>query len=553
MLEKVKESVEALSRFTDQLKRKVTETGSITHEVTLGFSEVAKGVEFQATSVAEISESLSMSDQHIRDVASYSQQMKELSASMAASTETGSTQMDHLNVQMQELYETIDTTADDMKKFNEESESMSLMLNSISDIANQTNLLALNAAIEAARAGEHGRGFAVVSEEVRKLAEHSGQSANDIATILFRLKGQTQALTDRFERIRLALQAGKDSVQTAEEVFHTINSNSQQVLNQAADIESSSVTMRESSTKVVNEVSEISSVTQQSSAATEEILASMEEQRNLTQKMVDSFGELEQLIVELNELVSSENEQAVCLLAAVRERYPEHAVVFRSLCPGLHADLTDKLKQAGCQLIPSRQIYLYRANDPNFGNAKSRWLLKRDYELLAKHGYEFVSEANLTEEDIPRIAELYKLLYLEKYSYDNPQFSEHFIAAAKAPGALTLYGLRKEGRIDAVMGYFCRNGVMTTPLFGYDTALPQSIGLYRMLSACLIGQARENGHLLHESAGAAQFKRNRGAVSDFEYSAVYERHLPMSRRWCWLLLDRLLNCVGVPLMRRMKL
>ncbi|MDN4599721.1 methyl-accepting chemotaxis protein [Paenibacillus sp. F6_3S_P_1C] len=311
MLEKVKESVEALSRFTDQLKRKVTETGSITHEVTLGFSEVAKGVEFQATSVAEISESLSMSDQHIRDVASYSQQMKELSASMAASTETGSTQMEHLNVQMQELYETIDTTADDMKKFNEESESISLMLNSISDIANQTNLLALNAAIEAARAGEHGRGFAVVSEEVRKLAEHSGQSANDIATILFRLKGQTQALTDRFERIRLALQAGKDSVQTAEEVFHTINSNSQQVLNQAADIESSSVTMRESSTKVVNEVSEISSVTQQSSAATEEILASMEEQRNLTQKMVDSFGELEQLIVDLNELVSSENEVRV--------------------------------------------------------------------------------------------------------------------------------------------------------------------------------------------------------------------------------------------------
>ncbi|WP_339845339.1 GNAT family N-acetyltransferase [Paenibacillus sp. FSL W7-1088] len=246
-------------------------------------------------------------------------------------------------------------------------------------------------------------------------------------------------------------------------------------------------------------------------------------------------------------------EQAVCLLAAVKERYPEHAVVFRSLCPGLHSDLTEELKQAGCQLIPSRQIYLYQPNDPNFGNAKSRWLLKRDYELLAKHGYEFVSEANLTEEDIPRIAELYKLLYLEKYSYNNPQFSEQFIATAKASGALALYGLRKEGRLDAVMGYFCRNGVMTTPLFGYDTALPQSIGLYRMLSACLIRQARENGHLLHESAGAAQFKRNRGAVPNFEYSAVYERHLPMSRRWCWLLLERLLNRMGVPLMRRMKL
>ncbi len=246
-------------------------------------------------------------------------------------------------------------------------------------------------------------------------------------------------------------------------------------------------------------------------------------------------------------------EQLLAVLEAVQERYPKHAIVIRSLCASLHEELMDSLRARGCKLVPSRQIYMYHANEPGFGNAKARWLLKRDYELMAKQGYDFVSAAEMTEADIPRIAELYKLLYLDKYSLHNPQFSEGYIALAKEAGILQLYGLRRDGRLDAVMGYFCRNGVMTTPLFGYDTTLPQSVGLYRMLSACLIRQSRENGHLLHESAGAAQFKRNRGAIPDFEYSAVYDRHLPLGRRWVWSLLEGLLIKVGVPLMRKLKL
>ncbi|MDF2724084.1 MAG: family N-acetyltransferase [Paenibacillus sp.] len=246
-------------------------------------------------------------------------------------------------------------------------------------------------------------------------------------------------------------------------------------------------------------------------------------------------------------------DQAGAVLQAAREAFPGHAILFRSLSSSLHPEIIAALRAEGCKLVPSRQIYLYHSGDPAFGNAKARWLLKRDYELLEKNGYAFVSAADMTDEDIPRIVELYGMLYLEKYSYDNPQFNEAFIRLAKQSGTLTLYGLRKDGRLDAVMGYFARNGTMTTPLFGYDTSLPQSVGLYRMLSACLLRQARESGHLLHESAGAAQFKRNRGAIADMEYTAVYDKHLPVGRRWCWSLLDRLLNGVGVPLMRRLKL
>lgn len=104
-----------------------------------------------------------------------------------------------------------------------------------------------------------------------------------------------------------------------------------------------------------------------------------------------------------------------------------------------------------------------------------------------------------------------------------------------------------------MLGFFCRDGVMTTPLFGYDTALPQELGLYRMLSAALLKLARENGHLLHESSGAAQFKRNRGARADIEYSAVFCAHLPRGTQLAWRSLAGLLTRVGIPVMRKYKL
>ncbi|MDQ0718753.1 hypothetical protein QF049_000014 [Paenibacillus sp. W4I10] len=134
----------------------------------------------------------------------------------------------------------------------------------------------------------------------------------------------------------------------------------------------------------------------------------------MKQSQINKVVHVNNWLLSTNLYPAMSGEQVECLLTVVQERYPEHVIVFRSLCPGLHPDLTARLTEAGCRLIPSRQIYLYQAHDPNFGNSKSRWLLKRDYELLAKHDYEFVSESDMTDADIPRIVELYKLLYLEK-------------------------------------------------------------------------------------------------------------------------------------------
>ncbi len=94
---------------------------------------------------------------------------------------------------------------------------------------------------------------------------------------------------------------------------------------------------------------------------------------------------------------------------------------------------------------------------------------------------------------------------------------------------------------------------MTTPLFGYDTALPQKLGLYRMLTAICIQEASAQKLQLNHSSGAAHFKRVRGMLPDSEYTALFDDHLPAHRRLIWRLLECLFNGVARPIVTQMKL
>ena len=267
-------------------------------------------------------------------------------------------------------------------------------------------------------------------------------------------------------------------------------------------------------------------------------------------------GEINRAVVVNNWLLSTNlypgirGEQIATITAALLERFPHHAVAWRSIHPGLHGELAGHLGQAGYRLLASRRVYVVDLErDRPFQTTSYR----RDLKLLRESSYEVVPGEELTASDAPRLVELYNHLYLEKYSHLNPQFSERFVRNALRTGALTFRCLRQDGRLDGVLGFFYRQGVMTTPFFGYDTSLPREVGLYRMLSAVLLHEARDRALVLHQSSGVGHFKRSRGAVGGLEFSAVRFRHLPFRRQVPWRFLGAVVNYLGAPLMNRLKL
>lgn len=215
---------------------------------------------------------------------------------------------------------------------------------------------------------------------------------------------------------------------------------------------------------------------------------------------------------------------------ALKERFPDRAIIFRSVDAYRNPLLFDVLQRHGYEMMLSRQVWYM---PPEVATRMRQF--KEDARVLRNHGYEIVENKSLTDADLTRILDLYEMLYLKKYSYFNPQFTLEFLKLARDEETLHLRALRRDGRIDAAMGFFVRNGVMTQPLFGYDTSLPEQ-GLYRLLTLITLREGLQRGLLVHASGGVGKFKKVRGGTSTIEYNAVYMKHLPKRRQRPWRLI-----------------
>lgn len=234
--------------------------------------------------------------------------------------------------------------------------------------------------------------------------------------------------------------------------------------------------------------------------------------------------------------------------AFLAERFPTHAIAIRSVDAWSSPALLDAARSDGWQLLASRQIWVT-------GDLEAAWRKRRntghDLRLLRRSELAIDEFAVMAEADAARIAELYHLLYVGKYSPLNPIFSPEWILMTWREGILRYRGVRDaQGNLLAVAGALIRGDVLTPPVVGYDTARPRGEGLYRIATLLFTTMAQEHGVRLNGSAGAAQFKRNRGATGVIEYMAIAAGHLPWRRRAVLRVMRTVLDFLAVPLMRR---
>ncbi|HUG71861.1 MAG TPA: GNAT family N-acetyltransferase [Steroidobacteraceae bacterium] len=233
------------------------------------------------------------------------------------------------------------------------------------------------------------------------------------------------------------------------------------------------------------------------------------------------------------------------------DRWPQHAIWVRSLNGRHTPDWMAALEDQGCLMIPSRQVYLYDTIDPRGAGHTD---LGRDLRLLERTTLAPSPATAWSAHDFQQAERLYGLLYLEKYSRLNPAYSARWLQCWSRAGLLDLVGYRDaDGQLVAIVGMFGVDDLITAPIVGYDTSLPQRLGLYRLLMATVLREAARTGRRINLSAGAAGFKRLRGGIGTMEYSAVQVRHLRRRRRLPAQALALLARHVGQPLLQRYEL
>lgn len=291
---------EKLALAAADMSGMVQETSAAAEQVTNTMDQMTRDTEEQFENInLSVLASQQMSET-AQQVAAEAQRAASYSSQAAERAQKGEQFIGQVHAMINQLQETVDSSAEVVRRLGTRSSEIGKIVDVMRGISRQTNLLALNAAIEAARAGEHGRGFSVVADEVRVLAEQSTNSAIQIVALINEIQSETKAAVEAMEIGTRMVDDATTLAISAKDAFNAITQSVNQTVGTIHEIAAASQEQAASSEEMTTTMQTVAQISQQNVTGAKQVAAATEEQKSNMQKLAESSSNL----VEMAELLT---------------------------------------------------------------------------------------------------------------------------------------------------------------------------------------------------------------------------------------------------------
>ncbi|WLR51756.1 methyl-accepting chemotaxis protein [Bacillus tianshenii] len=303
ILANINGQADSLAATSEEFTANTEQTSHATNQIATNIQDVTKGIENQSNNIFSITNVIAQMASEIEQIAHSSKQVTETATEATSAADEGTNSVQSSQQQMNSISEKMEAMKQSVQLLGTRSSEIENIIGVITHISEETNLLALNAAIEAARAGDAGKGFAVVAQEIRKLANQSSDSADQIKNLIQTIQVEVDQAIAHTKEGTEETAKGLEIVSKTSHSFENIKSLFDSVALQIRQVSEASQHLSSGSMQITSAIEEIRDVSEQNSANIQTVSASTEEQLASMEEIAASADNLSKMAEELQQAV----------------------------------------------------------------------------------------------------------------------------------------------------------------------------------------------------------------------------------------------------------